>query len=182
MQNLYKRYANQDIIELGGVRIVQTCRDEEYEGWLKAIGKDVKPHLEPSKTEKTVLNGSFTFQPFYRFFRFERRLTVFQNGKILMINHSPCFFVNSDIMGTFWKSCSSDIMVRTEFRSALSEVSTESRSKEPEVSKARQQQKTTRNKVSLGKPSAPPNSKTELVVQEDPQVKQLRGVEIDESF
>ncbi len=182
LQNLYRRYAYQDIINLGGVRIAQICRDEEFEGWLKAIGKDVKLHMEPCNTGTSVLNASYAPQPFYSFFHFERQLTVCQNGKVLMINHSPRFFFNSEIMGSFRKSCPSDIMVRTEFKSALSKIIEESSAKELDVPETQQQQETTRNKVSLGKLSTPPDSITESVVQEDPPVKQMRGVEIDESF
>lgn len=182
MQNLYRRYAYHDCINLGGVRIVQTCRDEEFEGWLKAIGKDVKPHLELCKTGTSVPNASYMSQPFYSFFHFERQLAACQNGKALTINHSPCFFVNCEIMGTFKKSDSRDIIIWTEFKSLPNKASIESSAKEPDIPKAQQQQATTRNKVSLGKYSAPPDSKTESVVQENPPVKQLRGVEIDESF
>lgn len=182
MQNLYRRYAYQDIINLGGIRIAQTCRDEEFEGWLKAIGKDVKPHLEPCNTGISAQNASYAPQPFYSFFYFERQLTVCQNGKVLMINHSPRLFFNSEIMGSFRKSCSSDIMARTEFKGMLSKIPEESSAKEPGVPKAQQQHETTHNKVSLGKLSAPPDPIIESVVQEDPPVKQMRGVEIDESF
>lgn len=182
MQNFYRRYAYHDCINLGDVRIVQTCRDEEFEGWLKAIGKDVKPHLEPCKTSTSVPYASYMSQPFYSFFHFERQLTACQNGKVLTINHSPRLFVNSEIMGTFRKSDSRDILIRTEFKSLPNKVSIESSVKEPDVPKAQQQQTTTRHKVSLGKPSAPPVIKTEPIVQEDPPVKQMRGVEIDESF
>lgn len=182
MQNLYRRYAYHDCINLGGVKIVQTCRDEEFEGWLKAIGKDVKPHLEPCKTGTSVPNASYMSQPFYSFFHFERQLTACQNGKVLTINHSPRLFVNCEIMGTFRKSNSRDIFIRTEFKSLPNKASIESSAKEPDIPKAQPQQATTRQKVSLGKPSAPPVLKTEPIVQENPPVKQMRGVEIDESF
>lgn len=85
-------------------------------------------------------------------------------------------------MGSFRKSSSSDIITRTEFKSAHSKVSLESSAKESDIPEIQQKQKTTRNKVSLGKPSAPPDSTTESIVQVNPPVKQLRGVEIDESF
>lgn len=180
MQNLYRRYAYHDTINLAGVRIVQTCRDEEFEGWLKAIGKDVKPHLEPSNPETSVQNASYMSQPFYSFFHFERKLTICQNGKALMINHSPRCFVSTEIMGSFKKSCSNDIISRTEFKSYLSSVSTESSAKEQHVPNVQHQQTITHNKVSLGKPSVQPNSRP--IVQKNPPVKQMRGVEIDESF
>lgn len=182
MQNLYRRYAYHDTIDLAGVKIVQTCRDEEFEGWLKAIGRDVKPHMEPSKTATSAQNASYMSQPFYSFFRFERKLTICQNGKVLMISHSPRLFVSNEIMGSFKKSCSSDIIIRTELKSSFSKASTRTSEKEPDVPKTLQQQETTHNKVSLGKPSAPPVFKTEPIVQEKPSVKQMRGVEIDESF
>lgn len=182
MQNLYRRYAYHDTINLAGVKIVQTCRDEEFEGWLKAIGKDVKPHLEPSKTGTSVHNALYMSQPFYGFFHFDRQLTIFQNGKVLMLSHSPRLFVSNEIMGSFKKSCSSDIIIRTEFKSSSSKNSTVTSGMEPDVPKTLQQQETTRNKVSLGKLSAPPGFKTEPIAQEKPSVKQMRGVEIDESF
>lgn len=182
MQNLYRRYAYHDSINLGNVRIAQTCRDEEFEGWLKAIGKDVKPHLELSKADTSVLNALYVCQPFYGFFHFERQLTVCQNGKVLMINHSPRLFVNSEILGTFKKSAPSDILIRTEFKSLFGKVSMNSSTQERDIPEIQQQQETTRNKVSLGKPSTPPVSKPKPVVQENPPVKQMRGVEIDESF
>jgi hypothetical protein len=85
-------------------------------------------------------------------------------------------------MGTFRKSNSRDILIRTEFKSLPNKGSIESSAKEPDIPKAQPQQATTRQKVSLGKPSAPPVLKTEPIVQENPPVKQMRGVEIDESF
>jgi hypothetical protein len=83
-------------------------------------------------------------------------------------------------MGSFKKSSSNDIMIRTEFKSYLSSVSTESSAKEQHIPKVQQQQVITHNKVSLGKPSIQPNLRP--VVQKKSPVKQMRGVEIDESF
>jgi len=182
MQNLYRRYAYHDNINLESVRIVQICRDEEFEGWLKAIGKDVKPHLESCKISTSVFDATYLPQPLYSFFHFERQLMIIQNGKVLTISHSPRLFVNSEIMGSFKKSSQSDIMIRTEFKSLFRKVTTGSSVREPDIPVTLQQQETSRNKVSLGKPSAPPNIKPELVVQDSPPVKQMRGVEIDESF
>ena len=107
---------------------------------------------------------------------------IIQNGKVLTISHSPRLFVNSEIMGSFKKSSQSDIMIRTEFKSLFRKVTTGSSVREPDIPVTLQQQETSRNKVSLGKPSAPPNIKPEPVVQDSPPVKQMRGVEIDESF
>ncbi len=183
MQNLYRRYAYYDSIYLGGIRIVQTCRDEEFEGWLKVIGKDAKPHLEPYKAKAgtSVLTASYGSQPLYSFFHFDRQLTICQNDKVLMINHSPSFFLNSEILGTFKKSVSSDILIRTEFKSHFSKVSTNSSTKDSDI-EVELQQETMRNKVSLGKLSAPPVSRPEPIVQINPPIKRKRGVEVDESF
>lgn len=181
MLNLYKRYAFHDTVNLGNVRIVQTCRDEEFEGWLKAIGKDVKPHLEQFKTDTSVHNNLYVSQPLYSFFHFERQLTICQNDKVLMINHSPIFFVNSEIPGTFKKSVSSDIFIRTEFKSHFSKVSTNLSTKDSGI-EIELQQDTMYNKVSLGKPSAPPISRSEPIVQINSPIKQKRGAEVDESF
>ena len=178
MQYLYRRYAYCDSIDMGYVRILQTCRDEEFENWLKLIGKDIKPHFEVSKTDTSFRKSVRSSMLFSGFFRFERQLTVTQNNKIMVINHSPKPLVYSEIAGTLKKSCSNDIMNWTEFKSN-SVLSCEAYSKQQDNSQIGDRQ-TPNHKVSIGKIMSP--KKIEPIVPELPPCKKMRGVEIDESF
>ena len=190
LQRRYRQYAYYDGINLGTVKIIHSCRDEEFEGWLKKIGMDIRPHLVSSKNypEGEERHGT---KPFYKFFEFNRQLIVYNSGKVLVINRSSQLSVNNEIKGTLNISDDTDILLRTEFKSAfkiqkaapVKETVKDEFPKEPVLEKPPKQ----RDKVSLGKPAI----KTTPPVVEPPVVKppekedtgrKMRGVEVDESF
>ena len=177
MQYFYHRYAYCDSIELQNIKILHSCRDWEYERWLKLIGIDVKSHLGINKTDVLIDKGSHSSMPFGSFFRFERQCSVIQNNEKIVVNHCPVPCLYSEIAGTFKKSCSSDILIWTEFKSnpksPMDTYVTKNINSHPE------DRPTARHKVSIGKITSP---HIEAIVTDSPQSKKMRGVEIDESF
>ena len=178
MLHLYRRYAYCDNVELDHVKILYSCRDEEFECWLKVIGKDVKPHLKMSKTDASIRKDSYFYMLFYGFFRFECQLLVMQDDKKLVVKHDHDSFVYSEIAGTFKKSASSDILIWTEFK-GIRKSSTETSSNKREESKTEYRQ-TARSKKKKKKITPPQNVRP--IMPDIPQSKKMRGVEIDESF
>ena len=53
LQRRYRQYAHYDGINMGTMKIVQSCRDEIFESWLKSIGQDIRPHLSSSNMKTT---------------------------------------------------------------------------------------------------------------------------------
>ena len=177
MQHLYRRYAYCDSIELQNIKILHSCRDWEYERWLKLIGIDIKSHLGINKTDILIDKTSHSSMPFGSFFRFERQLSVVQNNEKIVVNHYPIPYLYSEIAGTFKKSCSSDILIWTEFKgNKRSPVGTNSSINEDLHA---EDCPTSGHKVSIGKITSP---HIESNVTDSPQSKKMRGVEIDESF
>lgn len=177
MQHLYRRYAYCDSIELQNIKILHSCRDWEYERWLKLIGIDIKSHLGINKTDVLIDKGSHSSMPFGSFFRFERQCSVIQNNEKIVVNHCPIPYLYSEIAGTFKKSCSSDILIWTEFKSnKKSPVGTNSSKHE---NLHTEDSPTARHKVSIGKITSPHR---ESIMTDSPQSIKMRGVEIDESF
>ena len=191
LQRRYRQYAYYDGINLGTVKIIQSCRDEVFESWLKAIGQDVKPHLSSSKTYSEDKEDGFGLKPFYKFFDFKRQLIVYNSGKMFVIDRSSQLSINNEIKGTLNISDETDILLRTEFKSAfklqnavpVKETVKDESPKEP----VQEMPPKRRDKVSLGKPAiktTPPVVEPPVV---DPPVKEdtgrkMRGVEVDESF
>lgn len=99
LQHLYRRYAYYDSINLGTVRITHSCRDEIFEGWLKALGQDVRPHMTTDGIWEKEEGSKPGFRPFYRFFEFKRQLLVNYRGKELLIDRSSQLTVDNEING-----------------------------------------------------------------------------------
>ena len=195
LQRRYRQYAYYDGINLGTVKIIHSCRDEEFEGWLKKTGMDIRPHLVSSKNypEGEERHG---IKPFYKFFEFNRQLIVYNSGKVLVINRSSQLSVNNEIKGTLNISDDTDILLRTEFKSAFKIQNTapikEAINTEPKKEPIKEKPPKHRDKVSLGRPTintTPPVVEPPVVeppVAEPPSKEEtgrkMRGVEIDESF
>ena len=186
LQHLYRRYAYYDSINLGTVRITHSCRDEIFEGWLKALGQDVRPHMTTDGIWEKEEGSKSGFRPFYRFFEFKRQLLVNYRGKELLIDRSSQLTVDNEINGLFSISDNTDILLRTSFRSSIRQQSEATTKKAVEVDDTPQtdinKNPKRREKVSLGKPAinivppatAPPSKGATS--------KKMRGVEVDESF
>ena len=190
LQRRYRQYAYYDGIDLGTVKIIHSCRDEEFEGWLKIIGMDIRPHLVSSKNnpEGEERRG---LKPFYKFFEFNRQLIVYNSGKVLVINRSSQLSVNNEIKGTLNISDDTDILLRTEFKSTFKIQNTtpvkEATNTESKKEPIQEKPPKRRDKVSLGRPTintTPPVAEPPSV---EPPTKEdtgrkMRGVEVDESF
>lgn len=180
----YRQYAYYDGIDLGTVKIIHSCRDEEFETWLKKIGEDTKPHLT-KKSIATIKTGFF-FKALYNFFQFNRQLIVYSSGKALVINRSSQLSVNHNIKGTLNISDDTDILLRTEFKSVIKSQNTVKVESKREPIKEKPGKG--KEKVSLGKPSiniTPPVTEPPVIVNPPMKVdagRRMRGVEVDETF
>lgn len=186
LQHRYRQYAYYDSINLGTVKIIQSCRDEEFESWLKAIGIDIRPHLSSGKHHFEDNDSKLSIRPFYKFFDFKRQLIAYQSGKELVIDRSPHLTIDNEIKGTFSISDDTDILLRTEFRSAvrIQTVTKEQKTQEdipapkPNIAEPPKQ----RPKVSLGIPGAKKTPSLTQPPAKEETGKILRGVIVDESF
>lgn len=186
LQGRYRQYAYYDGINMGTVKIIHSCRDEEFESWLKTVGQDIRPHLSSSKCYSENKENGFSLTPFYKFFKFNRQLIINNSGSTLVIDRSSQLFINNEIKGTLNISDETDILLRTEFKSAFKIQNVvpdkETVKDEPINESIQEMPPKRRDKVSLGKPAiktTPPV--VEPPVKEDTSRK-MRGVEVDESF
>lgn len=146
---------------------------------------DIRPHLVTSKNYPEGAERRW-LKPFYKFFKFNRQLVVYNSGKVLVINRSSQLSVNNEIKGTLNISDDTDILLRTEFKSAFKIQNTtpvkEATNTEPQKEPVKEQPPKRRDKVSLGRPEirTPPPT-VEPPAKEDTKII-VGGVEIDESF
>lgn len=176
---------------MGTVKIVQSCRDEIFESWLKSIGQDIRPHLSSSNTSFKGNKKGGRLKPFYKFFEFKKQLIVYNSGKVLIIDRSSQLYIENEIKGTINISDNTDIILRTEFKSAFilqnANSVKETVKREPIKESNQEKPPKRRDKVSLGKPTiktSSPGTKPSIVVPpvKEEAVRKMRGVEIDESF
>lgn len=186
LQRLYRRYAYYDVINLGSVRIVHSCRDEVFEGWIKTIGRDIRPHMVANGRLPKTSRFQSKWLPFYKFFEFKRQLTVSQAGKKLQIDRTSQLIVSNEMNGTFNISDDTDILLRTNYEiTARIHI----RDTQKEASEVNNPKKSTiesptqiRERVSLGKPTISSNSPPIEPKQNESTSKKMRGLEVDESF
>lgn len=186
LQHFYRQYAYYDGINLDAVKMIQSCRDEEFEDWLKAIGQDIRPHLSSNIHPFEENHSRLCLRPFYKFFHFKRQLLVYHSGKELVIDRSSHLTIDNEIKGAFKISDDTDILLRTEFKGVVSmqnvteEIKTQEDipSPQPHIENPPKQ----RTKVSLGKfgtNKTPPYNEPPA---KEKKSKVLRGVIVDESF
>lgn len=120
----YRRYAYVDLVEMGRMKVLQECRDHEFEKWVKQSGYDISPHLQPVGRCPAVKQPMFNHQPFYKFFHFSRQLYVFEGKETLLIDRTDGFGMNSDMRGQLKVSISDDILLRTNYKILTQEKST----------------------------------------------------------
>lgn len=120
----YRRYAYVDLVETGRVKVLQECRDHEFEKWVKQCGYDIGPHLQPVGRHPAVKPPLFTHRPFYGFFHFSRQLFVFEGKETLLIDRTDGFGMNSDMRGQLKVSTADDILLRTSYKIPAKEKAT----------------------------------------------------------
>lgn len=188
LQRRYRQYAYYDGINLGTVKIIQSCRDEVFEGWLKATGQDIRPHLLTSKAYPKDNKKRSSLKPFYKFFNFKRQLVINESGEELLIDRTSLLIISNKIKGALSISDDTDIIIRTDFRSA-SRIQ-EKKSFKNNTKETKDDSGATsvvgnppprRPKVSLGKPIIiSPSPPVKPPANEAPKI--VGGIEIDESF
>ena len=180
----YTRYAYEDIIELGRIKVYQSRRDVQFEQWLTQMRIDVGPHLKPTNKIPTK-KKSHWWRPFYNFFHMET-ITSFSHGKYeIVLYRSPELWMTTNLDGSLELSDDKDILQRSRFRSSLSfldklDIADKSKSR-PSSWTENKREKSSNGKISLGEKKFPFSYNVKI---DSPtsSVKKVQGAEVDESF
>ena len=183
----YTRYAYEDTIDLGHIKIYQSHRDVQFEQWLAQMKIDVRPHLKNTDSIPTTKKARW-WRPFYKFFHLET-ITSFSHDKYEIVLHrSPELWITTNLNGKFEISDDKDIMQRSRFKASMSFLD---KPKFADKSKIRSSSwienekgiKYGKGKVSLGETNLPSSNSDEIQIDSPTSsVKKVQGAEIDESF
>ena len=183
----YTRYAYEDFIDLGRIKVYQSQRDEQFEQWLAQIKIDVRPHLKPTNKIPTKKKARW-WRPFYNFFHMET-ITSFSHGKYEIVLHrSSDLWMTTNLDGSLELSDDKDIMQRSKFKASLSfldklDSAEKSKIRISSSTENKKRKKSSNGKVSLGETRLPFSYSDEIKIDSPTSsVKKIQGAEVDESF
>ena len=183
----YTRYAYEDIIDLGYIKVCQSQRDVQFEQWLAQIKIDVRPHLKPTNMIPTM-KKSHWWRPFFKFFHMETITSISHGKDEIVLHRSPELGMTTTLNGSLELSDDKDILQRSRFKASLSlrdktniiDKSINCPSSWAEEIKGKDSGK---GRVSLGETGLP-SSYSDEIKSNSPtsSVKKMQGAEVDESF
>lgn len=183
----YTRYAYEDIIDLGIIKVCQSHRDVQFEQWLAKIKIDVRPHLKPTNKIPSKKKARW-WRPFYKFFHMETITSISHNKDEIVLYRSSDLWMTTNLDGRLELSEDKDILRRSRFKASLSfldkpNIAGKSKTRPSSWTGDNNKEISGNGKVSLGEAGFP-FSYGDKIKTDSPasSVKKVQGAEIDESF
>ena len=183
----YTRYAYEDVIDLGHIKVYQSHRDVKFEQWLTQMKIDVRSHLKPTNKIPTKKKSRW-WRPFYKFFHLET-ITSFSHGKYEIVLHrSSDLWMTTNLDGSLELSDDKDIIQRSKFKASLSFLDKQDSAEKSKIrisssTENKKRKKTSNGIVSLGETRLPFSYSDEIKIDSPTSsVKKIQGAEVDESF
>lgn len=183
----YTRYAYEDVIDLGHIKVYQSHRDIKFEQWLTQMRIDVRSHLRPTNKNPTMKKARW-WRPFYNFFHMET-ITSFSYDKYEIVLHrSSNLWMTTNLDGSLELSDDKDIMQRCKFKASLSfldklDSADKSKIRLSSSTENKKRKMSSNGKVSLGDTRLPFSYSDKIKIDSPTSsVKKVQGAEVDESF
>lgn len=183
----YTRYAYEDIIDLGIIKVCQSQRDLQFEQWLTQMKIDVRPHLKPTNKIPTKKKTRW-WRPFYKFFHMETITSISHNKDELVLYRSSDLWMTTNLNGRLELSDDKDILQRSRFKASLSfldkpNIADKSKIRPSSWTEDKKRKHSGNGKVSLGETGFPFSYGDEIKTDSPvSSVKKVHGAEVDESF
>lgn len=183
----YTRYAYEDIIDIGHIKVYQSRRDEQFEQWLAQIKIDVRPHLKPTNMIPAMKKFRW-WRPFYKFFHMETITSIFHDKDEIILHRSPELWMTTTLNGCLELSDDKDILQRSRFKALLSLCDkpnniNKSINRPSSWAGDIMRKDSGNGKVSLGETRFPSSHNNEIMTDlSTSSVRKVQGAEVDESF
>lgn len=183
----YTRYAYEDIIDLGHIKVYQSQRDVKFEQWLTQMRIDVRPHLKPTDKIPTKKKTRW-WKPFYNFFHMEAIMSFSHDKYEIVLHRSSELWMTTNLNGSLELSDDKDIMQRSKFKAPLSfldklDPADKSKIRLSSSTENKKRKKSSNSKVLLGETRLPFSYSDEIKIDSPTSsVKKVQGAEVDESF
>lgn len=183
----YSRYAYEDFIDLGLIKVCQSQRDVQFELWLRQIKIDIRPHLKPTNKILTKKKTRW-WRPFFKFFHFETTTTFSHGNDEIVLHRTSGLWITTNLKGVLELSEDKDILQRSRFKASLSfldkpNITDKSKIRSSSWTENKKGGESGSGKVSLGETRLPFSHNDEIKTDsQTSSVKQVQGAEVDESF
>lgn len=183
----YTRYAYEDTMDLGYIKVYQSRRDVQFEKWLTQMKFDLRPHLKPTN-KIPYKKRTRMWRPFYNFFHMET-ITSFSYDKYEIVLHrSSNLWMTTNLDGSLELSDDKDIMQRSKFKASLPfldklDSADKSKIRLSSSTENKKRKMSSNDKVSLGETRLPFTHSDEIKIDSPTSsVRKVQGAEVDESF
>lgn len=183
----YTRYAYEDIIDLGHIKVCQSRRDVNFEQWLTHMRINVRPHLKPTNKIPTKKRTRW-WKPFYNFFHMETIMSISYNKFEIVLHRSSELWITTNLKGSLELSDDKGALQRCRFKVPSSfldkpNIMDKSIIRPSSWSENKKGKKFGNHKVLLGETELP-FTHSDDIKSDSPisSVKKMQGAEVDESF